>query len=240
MPLAAVLASLQERWREPRILEKLSRWYWCGVFGELYGGAVETRIANDLEELLVWIDRDGPEPRTIYEAAFQPGRLFTLRTRLSAAYKGLNTLILRKGAQDFFWKATIQELDQEEIALDIHHIFPKIWCEGKGIKPGVYNSIINKTPISYKANRMIGGKAPSAYLPAIQTHKQVGLTDGGMDDILVSHDIDPVTLRADDFERFFARRRESLLTIIEQAMGKAIDRGQEGCHPARMRKTKWR
>jgi hypothetical protein len=57
-PLASVLAMLQERWLEPRIHSKLARWFWCGVLGELYGGAVETRIANDVEELLNWIEKD--------------------------------------------------------------------------------------------------------------------------------------------------------------------------------------
>ncbi len=224
VPLAALLSRLKERWLEPRIYGKLSRWFWCGVLGELYGGAVETRIANDLEDLLAWIDDDAEEPRTIYEAAFQPGRLNTLRSRLSAAYKGLNTLILREGASDFFWKATIQELDHEEVAIDIHHIFPKDWCQKQGIKPATFNSIINKTPISYKANRMIGGKAPSNYLTAIQSHKQVGLDDEGMNNILDSHYIDPVSLRAGDFEEFFNQRRERLLEIIERVMGKAIER----------------
>lgn len=227
VPLAAVLTVLKERWLEPVILDKLSRWYWCGVFGELYGGAVETRIANDLEDLLAWIADTGGEPRTVYDASFQPTRLLTLRSRLSAAYKGLNTLILRQGSRDFFWKATIQELDHEEVALDIHHIFPKVWCEGKKIKPNTFNSIINKTPISYKANRMIGGRAPSAYLSAIQTHKQVGLSDQGMNAILASHYIDPKTLRADDFESFFEARKETLLALVEQAIGKPIDRASQ-------------
>lgn len=75
-------------------------------------------------------------------------------------------LILRDGAKDFFWNATIQELDHEEIALDIHQILLKVWCEQQGIRPAV-NAIVNKTPISYKANRMIGAKAPSDYLAAI-------------------------------------------------------------------------
>ncbi len=57
VPLAAVLSQLKERWLEPMIYDKLSQWFWCGVLGELYGGAVETRIANDLEELLGWIGR---------------------------------------------------------------------------------------------------------------------------------------------------------------------------------------
>lgn len=224
VPLAAVMASLKERWLEPKIYEKLSRWFWCGVLGELYGGAVETRMANDLEELLSWTNNAGEEPRTIYEAAFQVSRLNTLRSRLSAAYKGLNTLVLREGAQDFFWKATVRELDHEELAIDIHHIFPKAWCEGQGIKPAVFNAIINKTPISYKANRMIGGKAPSAYLSSLQTHPQVGLGDEAMNNILISHCIDPDALRADDFDQFYETRRESLLLIVEQAMGKAIER----------------
>jgi hypothetical protein len=228
VPLAAVLAKLKERWLEPRILDKLCRWFWCGVLGELYGGAVETRVANDLEDLIAWISDSAGEPRTVYDAAFQPSRLSTLRSRLSAAYKGLNTLILRQGSRDFFWKATIQELDHEEVALDIHHIFPKVWCEAKGIKPTIFNAIINKTPISYKANRMIGGRAPSAYLAAIQLHKQVGLNDAGMNAILATHYIDASALRADDFDSFFEARRDALLGLVEGAMGKPIDRTDRG------------
>ena len=222
VPLAAVLSQLKERWREPKIYEKLCQWFWCGVLGELYGGAVETRIANDLEELLAWIEGQDILPRTIYEAAFQEGRLDTLRSRNSAAYKALNILVLREGAKDFFWRANIQELDHEEVALDIHHIFPKAWCEEQGIKPSVFNSIINKTPISYKANRMIGRKAPSNYLSAIQKHKQVGLDDGAMNNILLSHLIDPESLRGDSFNVFYSRRKGELLAIIGHAMGKSI------------------
>ncbi|QHG14977.1 hypothetical protein [Nostoc sp. ATCC 53789] len=82
-----------------------------------------------------------------------PARLGTLRSRTSAAYKGINTLIQREGSQDFFWKSTIRDLDEsdwEEHRLDIHHIFPKSWCDKQGIPASRYNSILNKTPISFK------------------------------------------------------------------------------------------
>ena len=222
VPLAAVLSALKERWLEPKIYDRLAQWFWCGVLGELYGGAVETRIANDLEDLIAWIDKGQSEPRTVTEANFASQRLLTLRSRLSAAYKGVNVLVLRDGSKDFFWKASIQELDFEEVLLDIHHIFPRAWCEGHGIKPATFNSIINKTPISYKANRMIGGRAPSAYLAAIQSHKQVGLADDQMDAILRSHLITPGQLRSDDFEAFFQDRERQLLDLIAKAMGKSV------------------
>jgi len=155
---------------EPKIYEKLSRWFWCGVFGELYGGAVETRIGNDVEELLAWVE-SGAEPRTVTEANFQPNRLNSLRSRLSPAYKGLNVLMQREGSKDLFWKASIRDLEADEVAIDIHHIFPKQWCQERGLKVADYDSIINKTPISYKANRMIGGNAPSHYLRVLQNQQ---------------------------------------------------------------------
>lgn len=226
VPLAAVLSQLGEHWREPKVFDKVSRWYWCGVFGELYGGAVETRIANDLDDLLRWIDGDIEEPRTVYEAAFQSGRLVTLRSRQSAAYKGLSVLLLREGAKDFFWKDSVQRLDLEEVALDIHHIFPKAWCEQNNIAASVYNSVINKTAISYKANRMIGGKAPSDYLAQIQKHQQVELGDEAMDEILISHKIDPETLRKNDFDQFIKSRQSALLGLIESVMGKETEKDE--------------
>lgn len=220
-PLASVLALLKERWLEPRIHAKLTQWYWSGVLGELYGGAVETRIANDVDELLLWIEKDEELPRTIVDATFQPDRLDRLSSRLSAAYKGINVLVLRNGAEDFFWKANIRELDAEDVALDIHHIFPQDWCEKQNIPRKVYNAIVNKTPISYKANRMIGGVAPSKYLEKLQQHKQVLLDDAKMDSILESHLIPAAMLRSDSWDEFYQQRKLNLLGLIEQAMGKA-------------------
>jgi hypothetical protein len=41
----------------------LARGYWCGVFGELYGGANEARFANDVQDVLGWLDGgEGPGP----------------------------------------------------------------------------------------------------------------------------------------------------------------------------------
>ena len=236
-PLATVLAHLGERWLEPQIKTKLARWFWCGVFGELYGGAVETRIALDAQHLLAWVaDAAAPEPATVQAAGFNPNRLDTLRSRTSAAYRGLYVLLQREGARDFFWKARMIDLELDEVKLDIHHIFPKKWCDDSRISPRVCDAIVNKTAISYKANRMIGGHAPSKYLAQLQGHAQVKLADAEMDEILKSHCVEPGLLRADAFEKFYEARKAALLAIVERAMGKASteaavvgeDEGDEG------------
>src|ERR1017187_976900 len=230
IPLAATLTLIGDRWLEPRVQDKLARWFWCGVFGELYGSASETRIALDLQGLLRWIDDPAsPSPTTVIDAGFQASRLDTMRSRTSAAYRGLYVLIQHRGAKDFFWKARMVDLDRNEKGIDIHHIFPKKWCHEANISPRVFNSIINKTAISYKANRKIGGSAPSEYLLKLQQHKAVQLDDQGMDAILRSNFIDPQFLRADDFVGFFESRRATLLSLIEESMGKqSISPGDGG------------
>jgi hypothetical protein len=221
IPLAVVLALLGERWLEPQVRFKLGCWYWCGVFGELYGSASETRIALDVQHLLQWInDPTAAVPATVMAAGFQASRLDTLRSRTSAAYRGLYVLLQHQGAEDFFWKARMVDIDLDERGIDIHHIFPKKWCEDQGISSLVFDSIINKTAISFLANRMIGGNTPSTYLTKLETDKAVLLRPEEMDQILRTHSINPSLLRANDFDGFYQDRKAALLKLIEQAMGK--------------------
>src|ERR1019366_10377791 len=75
VPLAATLTIIGDRWLEPQVQGKLARWYWSGVFGELYGSASETRIALDIQGLLNWInDIDAQLPTTVVDAGFQASR----------------------------------------------------------------------------------------------------------------------------------------------------------------------
>jgi hypothetical protein len=52
VPLAAILAELGDKWEEIGTKQSVRQWYWSGVLGELYGGAVESRHARDLPEVL--------------------------------------------------------------------------------------------------------------------------------------------------------------------------------------------
>lgn len=225
VPLAAILAELGDGWENDAVRQRLAQWYWCGVFGELYGSAVESRFALDIRDFKRWAT-GGNLPQTIQRADFREERLRTLRTRLSAAYKGVHALLMRSGAEDF---RSGQPFDQTvffDENVDIHHIFPEAWCKAQGIKPEIYNSIVNKTPLSARTNRILGGSAPSAYLARIEKggEKNPPIEGVRLDQILASHEIDTHLLRADAFDAFTAARRERLLTLIEGAMGKAAVR----------------
>lgn len=224
--LAAILADIGDRWEHEANRAKLVRWYWNGVFGELYGSAIESRVARDFMEVPAWL-AGGPEPSTVSETMFRSDRLKTMRMRLSAAYKGVNALLMKEGAQDF---RSGQQFDHTVFFgenVDIHHIFPQDWCKSQGIKQHVYDSIINKTPLSYRTNRMIGGVAPSAYLAKLQTGNQSSppIAVDRLDTYLRSHLIEPDLLRGDDFDRFMADRQTKLLALIEHATGKAAYAG---------------
>ncbi len=219
VPLAAILAWLGKDGITESSLSKITRWFWCGVFGELYGGAIETRFARDLPEVIGWI-RGGGEPLTIQDAHFASNRILTLRTRNSAAYKGLSNLLMRDGARDFGTGKTIDALRYFDDSIDIHHIFPQAYCKEQGIDQKYYDCIVNKTMLSSYTNRIIGSNAPSVYLERLQ--HRMGISAETLDEILSSHAIDPGHLRSDDFESFFESRKSALLKRIEQTMEKTL------------------
>lgn len=219
IPLSTICAYLGDRTTQHGVKQKLLRWYWCGVLGELYGGANETRFAIDIQDVVAWVDGGG-EPRTVRDANFAPTRLLSLQSRLAAAYKGLAALVMKHGARDFVSGTPIDLNTYFNNAIDIHHIFPRAWCEKQKLPREKWNSVVNKTPLAAGTNRFISGDAPSVYLARIQKAKQVA--PDSLDEFLASHVIPVQALRSDDFDSFIRQRAAALLKLIEQAMGKAI------------------
>ena len=226
VPLAAILTDLGNLSDTEGTQQKITRWYWCSVLGEMYARSTDTQAANDFPEVTTWVKEGGKEPTTIQEANFHENRLPELRTRNSAVYKGIHALIMHDRettkCSDFRTGVPIDEKIFFADNINIHHIFPRAWCEKKGIDSNDYNSIINKTAISARTNQKIGGRAPSEYLEKIQ--EEAGIDNVKMDEILTSHLISADALRVDDFWGFFEARKEALLAAIEKVMGKKIIR----------------
>lgn len=222
IPLAALctLLSNGNRIKVTNIKNKIRQWYWCGVFGELYGGANETRYVNDVVGVMNWIENNGNVPKTIQESYFNPTRLLTLQSRQSAAYKGIMALILKNHCKDFISGREMDFTVYKSENIDINHIFPRSYCEKNNLSKEKWNSVVNKTPISYSTNREIGGVAPSEYLKKIEEKGQVDYNS--LNDYLQTHLIDVSAARSNDFEKHIVLRAKLLLDAIEKATGKII------------------
>ena len=225
VPLAALYAALDKELEPANAQEKLEHWFWCGVLGETYGSAVETQFANDLAQVARHV-RGAAEPGSLIQANFAPERLLSLRTRNSAAYKGLYALQMKNGAADWRSGEPLSFADIHTKSIDIHHIFPRHWCENvaqPAILRGLFDSIINKTPIDSHTNRMIGGRAPSEYLPILRKD----IDKEKLERILKAHLVAPDRLENDEFGQCFVDRGQATLDLITRTMGKPTVDGRQ-------------
>ena len=225
--LAYLYAAMGDQIDSANIQRKLERWFWSGIFGEVYGGTTETIMANDAQQVPRYLLDDHPM-QMLEEVTFEPARLLSLRTRNTAAYKGINALLMKIGATDWRMDEPISVASYYDDNIDIHHIFPRRWCEreapgifGEPIPPRIFNSAINKTPLSARTNRIIGGRAPSIYIERLRNHAS------GVEVAIEGHQIDTEHLKQDDFNSFFVKRGMALMQLISQAMGKTLPDGEE-------------
>ena len=111
--------------------QKIPRWYWCGVFGEMYAGGANTQIATDFSEVTSWLREETDLPSTVRDVNFSPNRLIEVQNRSSAVYKGVYTLLIPNKCLDFRTGVPIDGKILFDHNIDIHHIFPKAWCENQ-------------------------------------------------------------------------------------------------------------
>lgn len=173
-----------------------------------------------MNEVMQWISDDTVIPKTVADSFFSPIRLLSLQTRQSAAYKGIMALILQSHARDFISGREMDFAVYKSENPDIHHIFPKSYCERMEYPREKWNSIVNKTPITYRTNREIGGVAPSVYLNKIEQKGQI--TQKELNVNISTHMIDVGSMRKDEFDLFFYKRAIAILDAIEQVTGKTV------------------
>jgi hypothetical protein len=222
VPLSAIRVLLGNKFNDHGVNSRIRQWYWCGVLGELYGGANETRFARDVEQVPEWAVNGGKAPGTVETSIFGDKRLLTLKSRNSAAYKGIYALLMAGGCKDWIENKELSLSAFLEYKVDIHHIFPKTWCIKNNIDPQRRESIVNKTALSRRTNQKIGGLSPQKYVPRILDAAE--LSDDQFDEILAGHFVSPHELKSADFESFFSSRFDALCELVSQAMGKPVVR----------------
>ena len=232
IPLAVILARLAE---DPGALERegaadrLNRWFWCGVFGELYGSHAPTiRIGLDVTEVTPWVRGDTDElPRTVADARFFESRLRTAGPD-SGVYRGLYSLLMARGARDWrtaepFTAETVGQLQPR-----FRQVFSTEYLVVTGAlekDPELADSVLNRTPMGRRTDVVIERNEPKRYLPRLQSKSL--LEDDEFDAMLEGHEMDPALVLASDWEGFVADRRERFVGMIEYAMDRAAERDWE-------------
>jgi len=230
VPLSVIKVLLGNKFDDHGVNEKVKQWYWCGVLGELYGGANETRFARDVEQVPDWAIGNGRAPGTVETAIFGDKRLLTLKSRNSAAYKGIYALLMADGCRDWLENKKLDWAVFNEYKVDIHHIFPKKWCIRNNVDNHRRESIVNKTALSRRTNQKIGGKSPKIYVPKIV--EEAGVSNTEFDALLGEHFVDQTALRTANFDEFFEARFKSICDLVSRAMGKEVIKNASDFDPS--------
>ena len=232
IPLAVILARLAEdsgALEREGAADRLNRWFWCGVFGELYGAHAPTiRIGLDVTEVTPWVRGDTDElPRTVAEARFFESRLRTAGPD-SGIYRGLYSLLMARGARDWRTAELFTAETVEQLQPRFRQVFPTEYLAVTGAlekDPQLVDSVLNRTPMGRRTDVVIERNEPKRYLPRLQSKSL--LEDDEFDAMLDGHEMDPELLLASDWEGFVADRRERFVGIIEYAMDRAAERDWE-------------
>ena len=220
IPLAAIFTELNLMNKDNAAnRKKISQWYWCGVFGESYRDGAGTRCAKDFVQVMNWINRNRT-PETIENLQIGAWDLMKVKSIQSAVGKGIISIIFKNGAKDFLNGKNMGSSADYAESIEIHHIFPKKYCESQKISKEKYDGIANKTLILKNTNKIIGGNPPSIYLEKIG--QKSGLSSTELNEILEKHFIDAEICRADDFQSFIVDRAKKILDSVENLIGRQV------------------
>lgn len=208
VPLAALLAKIEEMGKKKALYDKLDKWYWAAVFSERYESSADTYSSGDYTDISEWLAGvKTPDWIGRVSSSLNSETLDMSDTR-SAIYRGVMCLITLSGAKDFYTGQT-PDLD----VCEDDHIFPKSKYKGNAR----VNSVLNRTVIAKTTNavKLKGAKKPSEYLAKFA--ENLGSEDV-LKEILRTHLIDDKAYEAmknDSLEDFIEARQAVILDEVK-------------------------
>lgn len=213
-PLAALWSTVSDGGDaegEARVL--LKKYVWRAFFTERYEKTSATRALVDFKDLSALLSGDASVTPKIFDngefplpdlAEFKTAGWPKRRDRLPRAMLALS---LSKGAFDF---ADGSQISDTNIGRrEYHHLFPDAWLTNKGLDAKDIYLALNCALVTWKTNRTMAAKAPSAYM---EERMSVGKDE--VDRRLKSHLITTAALTSDDYGSFL----EARATEMHQAM----------------------
>jgi hypothetical protein len=222
VPMAAIWTEIAEMKPLARAaaLERLGRYFWTSTFMTNFDQGANSQAGADFARLKEWIhSSEALPPEAVQDFNLQESTIYAANVRRKALHAGVMALTIRAGAKDFYSARKISPMKVTERRIDSHHIFPRAYLKN----PAIAERILNRALIDSETNRIIGKKAPSDYLDAIESLY-------GMEkvrDVLSSHAIrlaEDSGILNDDYEAFLLDRLEGVIQLIEDATGASVQR----------------
>ncbi len=228
VPLAVILARLSRdsagaSCDAQTMTDRINQWFWCGVFGELYGAhAPSIRAGIDVDQVTPWaMGATDQVPKTVKDAQFAQSRLLTAGPD-SAVYRGIYSLLMARGARDWRTGKTFDSTSVVELEPDFYQVFPAGYCRAQGVDEQLADSVLNRTPLGKRTERVMESGAPKRYLSRLQS--KAIMEDSEFDSVLATHELEPEYLLTSHWQAFFADRAERFIGMIEYAMDKPVVR----------------
>ena len=217
IPFAALLAKYPAKGlAKGEIRKKLSRWFWCSVFGQIYENAPNSQSAKDLQEVGSWLKGSEP-PSQISSFSFEPATLYEVTPKQRALYRGVIALLLSRNPRDFHEVKPLTRSVISEKNVDDHHIFPDAYLKDAGVKEVKRRDcILNRTLIDRSTNQSLCRKDPQSYFGEMRNR----LGKPAFTKLLTSHLIpedDDSPLLKNDYDLFLEWRCQQIGNAIKEA-----------------------
>ncbi len=224
---------LREKGEKPELIEKyVRRWFVYSILRGRYSSSPESGFDFDVKQIERYPDFGiylaETEAAELSDAYWDFGAIQQLNT--SVANSPIFNVFLasqcfqnRKG---FLSKAiTVQNMIEQRG--DIHHIFPREYLRGLGMKRNEYNQVANYVYTQSEINVMIGKKSPKEYLGYVHDiqcnggeSRYGGITDR---DELISNLIDDccipketISMTAEDYPQLLELRRKLIAKRLKE------------------------
>ncbi|ATG88318.1 GmrSD restriction endonuclease domain-containing protein [Methylomonas koyamae] len=213
--------------KEGEIRVILRKYIWRAFFTDRYDRTTNSRAFSDYKELFKLIKSGNGSPEIFDETAFPVAGVEDFKSsswpyRKDRLARAILAIGLKSGGFDFADGApsSFENLQTREY----HHIFPQAWLKENKYKEFEINRALNCALISWRTNRNISAKTPSAYVKERMEASSLGQAE--VERRLESHLIPVQLLMSDNYEGFLEERAQLMKKVADKLCSGQIVEGK--------------
>lgn len=217
-----LISNDKEKQEDTEAKEKLKKWFWRAALRRESGGALN-KAGMDFRKVCDWIFRNEDEVlKELTVGLYLRNIKIADNNRKSRELKVILHLLRKDGGGK---ESFGNEFSGEE--LEVHHIFPKSWCDSRRIEQEHYNSVANLVEVPESIHKPLSSNSPKYLFQTLVDPESVGpkwkdikkIEEEKVKDIFKKNKMNKELLAENDFKNFIEDREKKLTKLVEQAVG---------------------